>query len=295
MAANDAGAAPAAPDSDGTIAFFCTACGGSCDAADATESEWARAEAGTPCHDECIVPAAALRYAARGWRVLPLRGKVPLAGSNGCHGATTDRGAISDWPPGVNVGIATGHGFVVLDVDPRHGGIDALEELERRYGELPATAAVESGGDGWHYYFAAAGLGCSKLFPGLDLKGAGGYVVAPPSVHPLTGCAYRWEDKREPVPLPAWLERLLRDRQNGRARPASEWHELARDGVSEGERNIACARLAGHLLGRGVDSHVALELVRAWNATRNRPPLADAEVIRAVESIAARELGKWGS
>jgi Bifunctional DNA primase/polymerase, N-terminal/Primase C terminal 1 (PriCT-1) len=243
---------------------------------------------------------AAVEYAARGWRVLPLNDKVPLAGSNGCLGATANPAAVALWPSGVNVGIATGRGLVVLDIDYRHDGGDSLSELERRHGQLPRTASVETGGGGDHLYFTTSALvrnSAGKLGPGLDVRGEGGYVVAPPSVHPDTGLPYSWDnhpDDVDPAPVPGWLEQLLSAKQRGRARrPVGEWRKLAAYGVEAGERNNATAQLAGHLLARGVDPYVALELVRTWNACRNRPPLSEGEVIRTVESIAARELKKW--
>ena len=55
--------------------------------------------------------------------------------------------------------------------------------------------------------------------------------------------------------------------------------------MPEGERNATLASLTGHLLWRGVDPEVALELMLAWNRTRCRPPLSDEEVVRVVESI----------
>jgi hypothetical protein len=65
---------------------------------------------------------------------------------------------------------------------------------------------------------------------------------------------------------------------------------LVSDGVSEGRRNEAIARLAGHLLRKYVDAYIVLDLCRAWNICRCRPPLLDHEVTRTVESIATREL-----
>ena len=245
------------------------------------------------------VLTAAIGYTSRGWRVFPLRGKVPLAGTNGCHAASADPGGVALWPSDVNVGIATGNGLVVLDVDYAHDGGDSLAELERRHRALPLTVSVETGGGGAHYYFATRGhVGCSvgKLGRGLDVRGEGGYVVAPPSIHPETGRAYTWEnppDETVLARLPRWLEELLAEQSNGRARPVSEWRELAANGATEGARNQLTARLAGHLLARGVDPFVTLELVLAWNTRRNRPPLPDGEVARTVESIARKEAAKW--
>jgi Bifunctional DNA primase/polymerase, N-terminal/Primase C terminal 1 (PriCT-1) len=242
---------------------------------------------------------AAAEYAARGWRVLPLREgeKLPLVGSRGVHGATTDLAAIFAWPGGVNVGIACGDGLVVLDVDRVHGGDDSLHELERRYGSLPRTVSVETGNGGAHFYFRTSKrVGCSVggLGHGLDVRGEGGYVVAPPSLHP-NGRAYAWDEHPDDsplAPLPAWLASLL-DRDRGSARPVAEWRDLAANGTAEGDRNNRAAQLAGHLLARDVDPFVVLDLLIAWDAYRNRPPLGREEVTRTVASIARKEARKW--
>jgi hypothetical protein len=67
------------------------------------------------------------------------------------------------------------------------------------------------------------------------------------------------------------------------------WRRLVADGVGEGARNEAIARLAGHLFRRGIDPLVTLDLCRCWNTQRCRPPLADIEVMTTVNSIAAAE------
>ena len=119
----------------------------------------------------------------------------------------------------------------------------------------------------------------------------GGYVVLPPSVHP-TGGVYTWSvDCAETfADAPEWLLSLLRKSTGGQATPASDWRALVQQGATEGERNTAVARLAGHLLRRFVDPYVTLELVQAWNAAANQPPLDPAEVQQTVDSIARREM-----
>jgi hypothetical protein len=243
------------------------------------------------------ITLAAAGYCARGWRVFPLNGKVPLAGSRGFKDASTD--PEQHWPQGCNLGIATGAGLVVLDVDPHHGGDDALYELSSADGELPRTVSAETGSGGCHYYFSSrASVGCSAgvLGPGLDIRGDGGYVVAPPSIHPDTRRPYVWDnepDETPLAPLPDWLTALLKRDGNGKAHSIEEWRTLAAGGASAGERNARAAQLTGHLLARGVDPFVTLELVLAWDAQRNRPPLGGNEVVRVVRSIAQKEASKW--
>jgi hypothetical protein len=122
------------------------------------------------------------------------------------------------WPD-ANVGVVTGEvsGIAVVDVDPRNGGDAALRELEARHGILPVTAEVRTGGGGQHLWFAAEEQPPSgELGPGLELKGEGGMVVAPPSVH-ASGRRYVWRPGGSPedVPLadaPGWFEDVIRGR-----------------------------------------------------------------------------------
>ena len=187
--------------------------------------------------------------------------------------------------------IVTGavSGLVVVDIDPAHGGKDSLHQLERSHGPLPATLEALSGGGGRHLYFTHPGGVVHNrvgLAPGIDLRGDGGLIVAPPSVHPGGG-RYRWAPKRglgevEPAPLPAWL--VERDAQQT-GHPLAYWRDLVIHGVDAGSRNATIASLTGHLLWHGVDTEVVTELMLCWNRVRCRPPLSDAEVVGVVASI----------
>lgn len=250
---------------------------------------------------------AALGYVARGWHVVPVRpsGKVPLT-PHGVHDATTDPAIIAAWWarwPRAGVAIATGtpSGLIVLDIDPRHAGDDSLADLERRHGTLSDTPRVLTGGGGAHIYLSHPGgsMRCSvgALGLGLDIRADGGFVVAPPSGH-ASGRRYEWEIGAGPddvplAPVPPWiLEGLRRGRSAGDATPSDEWAGLVRAGAAEGQRNDAVARLAGYLLRRRPAPRVVLELLRAWSASRCRPPLGDREIIATVDSIARREAAR---
>lgn len=162
------------------------------------------------------VLAAAHAYAAHGWPVFPLRGKLPArpkaAGGRGFHDATTDPEVIERmWRayPGANIGIRTGEqsGLAVLDIDPPHGGIDALNRIELERGCLPGTLMQLTGSDGLHMLYRwQPGLGCGTNVwgLGLDLRGEGGYIVATPSIHPDTGRAYAWHEDEWAHELPPW-------------------------------------------------------------------------------------------
>lgn len=158
---------------------------------------------------------AALAYAKRGWHVTPCQPKAKTpASKHGYKDATTEKvQIIQTWTrvPNANVAIATGliSGLVVLDIDPRNGGDASLSELERRHGPLPDTLQVTTGGGGRHFYFAVPpdGMRSGKLAEGIDVKADGGYVIAPPSIHP-SGGQYKWvtDPKRTTIArCPDWV------------------------------------------------------------------------------------------
>ena len=250
--------------------------------------------------NETICERAALHYRRRGWSVLPIRprDKRPLLPWQPLQRALPTEAQIQDWFrrwPRANIGIVTGaiSGLVVIDIDPQHDGDESLARLEREHGPLPHTVEAITGGGGRHLYFAHPGgqaRNKAGLAAGIDLRGDGGYVVAPPSIHP-SGRAYVWEVSHHPdetavAPLPYWLLQRVVDGSARLGHPLAHWRELAHHGVAEGARNSTIASFAGHLLWHGVDPEVALELLACWNAQRCRPPLPEDELLRVVESIA---------
>jgi hypothetical protein len=261
------------------------------------ESRRDDADAGPATPAEMAAAAEAYRW--RGWSVIPVapQGKRPLVPwrefQQRAATAAEVRAWFSRWPH-ANVGIVTGalSRLAVIDVDAPHGGLQSLAQLERDRGPLPGTPQVLSGGGGRHFYFRHPGAWIANrvaLRPGIDLRADGGCVVAPPSLHP-SGRRYRWlsgsgPESVPPAPLPACF--LEHDRSSAHTvHPPEHWRRLVREGVDEGARNATLASLTGHLLQRGVDPGVALELMLAWNRAQCRPPLPDYEVVQVVQSIA---------
>jgi len=241
----------------------------------------------------------ALDYLRRGWSVIPMRkrDKRPAIRWQEFQSVRASEQEVHDWLsrwPEDNVGIVTGavSGLVALDVDPRHGGEDSLKNLEREHGPLPRTLETITGGGGRHIYFAHPGGTVRNrvgIAQGIDLRGDGGCIVAPPSVHP-SGNRYKWARGCGPgqaklAPLPHWLQQMVSNEEQRAGHTLIYWRELLREGVQEGERNNTTASITGHLLWHGVDPDVALELMLCWNRIRCRPPLDDVEVARTVQSI----------
>ena len=144
---------------------------------------------------------AALEYADRGWRVFPVKPKhkAPPLISDWPNKTTTDPEQIKRWWhhwPSANVAIATGGGLIVVDIDFGRGGAHSIRGLGEKH-QIPTTPTVKTPGPGCHLYFQNIGAEMGNkenLLPGLDLRGAGGYVIAPPSVHP-NGGIYIWSIK----------------------------------------------------------------------------------------------------
>lgn len=171
---------------------------------------------------------AALAYAKKGWRVFPCHtpvdqgcscgqdcgsvGKHPRT-ENGLTNATTDLDRVRIWWthfPDANIGLATGQGIQVVDVDGEIGE-DALFALETEFGVLPKTAESRTG-RGRHLYFGYPkhlGNTIGKLGSKLDTRGDGGYVLAPPSLH-ASGATYMWVTEPDRLAqLPDWLVKKL--------------------------------------------------------------------------------------
>jgi hypothetical protein len=248
---------------------------------------------------------AALALAKRNLPVFPCRerGKEPAI-YNGVKGATTAACTIRGWwgaEPNLNIGLATGEPakVFVIDIDSDDGEA-SLSALEVDNGALPATVEVITG-RGRHLYFNMPGApianSAGRIAAGIDVRGTGGYVLAPPSIHP-SGRAYAWSvDSTDAfADAPQWLidKATGGAAGSGKPRPDTDWQTVARSTLGEGNRNDTISRMAGYLLCRYVDAGFALELLQSWNVAHCNPPLPASEVLKIVDSIAGRELKKRG-
>lgn len=261
---------------------------------------------------------AALTYASWGMSVLPLYGirngfctcykpdcsnpgKHPLL-PNGVKGASGDSKTITDWWtqwPDANVGIVTGaiSGVVVIDVDcdPASGkyGDESLIDWEAVHGELPRTWQSLTGGGGRHYFFKCTDPAIRNrtgLLPGIDIRGNGGYVVAPPSMH-RSGRRYEWEASCEPedtplAPLPPkWTELAGTGPENACARTGIP------DIIPAGKRNDTLFWLGCSLRAKGLGYEAIYAALSVENRERCTPPLSNNEIETICHSVARYEQG----
>jgi hypothetical protein len=251
--------------------------------------------------------STALRYAERGWCVLPLHSmrKIPVGCtcplSSACehmgkhpriskwpNAATTDPASVREWWrewPDANIGIATGlrSNLLVLDVDNKGGkhGQETLDALSKKHSWIPQTYRVRTG-TGIHLYFLhpreQLRAGTCVLGEGLDVQGDGRYIVAPPSLH-STGRRYECETPGAELRVtPEWVVDALATT----ATITGTGSGL----IPEGERNSTLASIAGRLRRQGADAEQIDLRLRSVNATRCEVPLGEAEVAQIAQSIA---------
>lgn len=246
--------------------------------------------------------AYALRYTQLGYSVFPCIGKMPLTKS-GFKDASTDQEQVTEWwkeHDHPNIGIAIGPQLIVLDVDGNEGRASIVgHDLS-----VPSTITARTS-RGHHYYY---GLPeelwgrCSNraaVYPGVDIRAEGGYVIAPPSVHP-DGGRYEWVVVPKPSNLcdaPDWLTLASQgaspedegtEEQEGRFEfiPDSKADEIF-EGVDEGSRNHKMTKYAGLLKRRGNSIQEAINLCLIA-ADRCTPPLGKKETVKCVKSVYTR-------
>ena len=222
-----------------------------------------------------------------GWDKLKKGWKKPLVGWKRYQTELPTEANLCSWWkqwPFARVGIVTGNfsGLVVVDIDPYKGG--SIEGLN-----LPATLISKTGGGGWHYLYRHHGkcpIPNATNWPraGVDIRGDGGFIVAPPSLH-VSGERYEWPMGFDPsliADCPAWL--IERDLQK------SNIYDLL-NGVSVGQRNDAATRIIGLILSDlpkvDWESH-GWPQSKNWNQ-KNKEPLAEEELRSVFNSIASRE------
>jgi hypothetical protein len=232
--------------------------------------------------DKIDMLAAALDLGQRDLRVFPVRpnDKRPLV-KGWQNIATTDDDEIRErWGqnPRANIGIRTGDGLFVVDVDPKNGG--DVNDLGIK---LPKTWTSRTPSGGNHYYFSTDQTihnSISKLAKGIDVRGDGGYIVAPPSI--AGGKPYKWDRRGKIAPAPAALLAKLTS-------PTPS--PIVNGKIPVGQRNHELYKFACSLRSRNVDERGAMAMLQGFNQHGLTEPVPDTELALLLKSAWQRAGG----
>lgn len=234
----------------------------------------------------------ARQYVARGWSVIPIRRdtKVPAVQWKEFQSRRPTDDELVHWfdKDLHNVAVVTGSvsGVSVIDIDTHKGGdVNAIWSAC----ETGLVVSTPRGGAHLYYVNPAGGLpNRAGVLEGVDVRGEGGYVLAPPSTN-SAGTEYAWSLYDTASPLPgAWLDDLRGSSKSKDKDDTPGWVGQLLEGLSEGGRNDACARLAGYFIGKGLPKDVVVATLEGWNE-RNGPPLSYKEIVTTVDSVWRKE------
>ena len=249
---------------------------------------------------------AALEYASKGWSVIPIsRNKQPLIKwKTATREELTNPDNIKKWwkqYPSANVAIVTGErsgGLVVVDLDiDDQKGIDGKASLKKWCDEndmyyLESDATVATGRGGQHLYFQSDykyhnQVGCLE---GVDIRGEGGCVVAPPSIHGTTNREYTWDIDEDEINVPKADSDVVffLASMETKSTPKESFEDKKNDFTkitNEGGRNNQLFKYISRLQGDGETDQAIREYAKVYNETHLNPPLSDDEVQRTIESV----------
>ncbi len=223
-------------------------------------------------------------YSGIGWSVIPVqpRAKIPLVSWTQYQFSRPSVQTLAAWfnhDCSVNIGVVTGKvsNIIVLDVDDTNA---------TQGKQLPPTPCSRSGGGGLHYFFKWPGFtvkNFTRKIPGVDLRGDGGFVVLPNSLH-ASGNIYEWLIDPLDTPIadaPDWLLSIIEKGNNHQNNNIP----FEPDIIPVGQRNAGLAAIAGALRKRGLSQEAITSALLTENKLRCRPPLPDDEVRLVSQSI----------
>lgn len=242
----------------------------------------------------------ALKYAKMGLAVFPVRqNKAPYT-PNGCKDAKTSERSIKSWWkrwPDANIGIATGSisgGIIVIDVDIDEEkcvyGDESLRDWEKEHGDLPDTWRAITGRGGYHIYYRSDEKvsNATGIYSGIDIRGEGGYVIAPPSVH-QNGNNYQWEIAPDDMDI-HFADQQVMDFIHKTKKEEDKPHFTLPDVIPVGKRNDILFRFGCSLQAKGKkDDYIRQALIDANK--RCEEELEDKELETIIKSALSKEKG----
>ena len=246
----------------------------------------------------------ALKYARMGLRIHPCNTETKKPYLKAWQKkATTDEETIKKWWakwPDAQIALATGewkdgYNIIAIDCDnhPKTGdyGTEDLRLWEDTQGEIPETWGSITGSGGEHYIFRTRGKGIrsrTRCYGSIDIRGEGGYIILPPSLHP-NGNRYEWQFDPDEYELAEANSSVLdlcgyKESNNKKIKSSFKMPDI----VAEGSRNDTLHKYASSMQARGYSDQVIKERIQALNKTACNPPLQDSEVMQIFESVTSR-------
>lgn len=247
---------------------------------------------------------SAIEYINAGFAIFPLkpRSKEPYT-AHGVKDASNDASVVKGWWqkwPNANIAIATGQksgGLCVLDLDIDEAkgldGYKTLRDWQSTHGVIVPSWLSQTGRGGYHYFFKASEPVKNRvnLLPAVDVRGDGGYIVAPPSLHP-NGNSYHWVDRCSPndVELAVMDNNIRYLLHSDDASYKNSY--LAPNIIPEGERNHSLFKFACMMQAKGASDEAIYAATKAENETKCNPPINDRELRLIVKSALNYDKGK---
>lgn len=232
----------------------------------------------------------ATKLAKMGFKVFPLRenDKRPLFNGNAQTQGMTDLNKVRDtWTryPNANIGIATGDGLTVIDVDTiaSHGvdGESSMLKYQVENGFINPTLEVTTPTGGKHYYYLTDNEYSNKvsILPGVDVRGLGGYVVGPGST--INGTLYETKQLMEPQRANSEVLQLLGACK--KRETSTDPFEALEKGYSEtlipqGSRTDYLIKQCAQLCDGTKTLETMKKMIQVINETNLEKPLTDKEL-----------------
>ena len=226
----------------------------------------------------------ALNYAKLNFKVFPL--KVNTKDGHICKSwkkeATTNETIIRNmWKENYNVAVVTGNGLMIIDVDVKNGK-DGLKSIEPFLDKFPKTFTVKTPNGGYHYwYLVNKEVPCKvNLYDGIDIRGEGGYIIAPPSI--VDNKSYEIINNH-PIAAAndAVYEFLYKEEY-------TKVSSIKSNEITAGSRNDTLFKIACSLHSKGICDEAILACLLKENEVRCNPSLLQDEVERIVNSVINR-------
>ena len=233
---------------------------------------------------------AALNYAQKHFKIFPLNvnSKSEQVLKSWKSEATNDLQQVQNWwnqNPSYNIGLKTGNGLVVIDVDCKNGK-NGMEQLKPFLATFPKTKVAKTCNDGYHLYYKVDRevRNSIALMEGIDVRGDGGYVLAPPSV--VDDKSYAWVNNLPIAEANDAVYDFLSKTKNDTTKPLDDCCL-----IQEGKRNDYLFKMACYLQKKGFHDESIRLCITKENEKRCYPSLEMKEVNNICSSALSYDKG----